>query len=254
MISIVSPAKSLDYSPISLPIETSMPRFPKQTLALVKQLKKLKSPDIQKLMGVSEKIADLNVQRFKTFSETYDESNSKAAAYAFNGDVYQGLEAETMSEKNILFAQDHIRILSGLYGLLRPLDLMQAYRLEMGTKFQNKKGKNLYEFWSDQIVDLINEDLSKTDSNVLVNLASKEYFKAVNTKKLKGTLVHVHFKEYRGDKLKIISFSAKRARGTMARYIIDHELQDLDALKGFNRDNYSFSEELSTDTDFLFVR
>lgn len=253
MIVLLSPAKTLDLEQNGRH-DFSSPRLMTQTKQLVRLLKKKSVQDLMDLMHVSEKIGTLNVDRYRDFKAPFTEENAKQSLFAFKGDVYVGLEAETLDEAGIAFAQDHIRILSGLYGILKPLDLMQAYRLEMGTKMENKKGKNLYEFWGDSITKLINQDLKETGSEWIVNLASNEYYKSVNVKKLKGKVLKVDFKEDRNGVFKIISFSAKKARGLMARYIIDYKIDKPEDLKGFTTENYAFNEDLSKEDHWVFTR
>ncbi|MGB1217643.1 MAG: peroxide stress protein YaaA [Saprospiraceae bacterium] len=253
MIVLLSPAKTLDESHAEYDFH-SVPRMLAQSEELVANLKTKGSEDIQKLMKVSAKIADLNVARFNEFSTPFSEENAKPSILMFKGDVYTGFDASTLDKKGLEFAQKHIRILSGLYGVLRPMDLMQSYRLEMGTRLENKKGKNLYEFWGKEITEKINEDLIDSEGETIINLASKEYFSSVKPKELKGELIHLNFKEERDGKFKIISFNAKKARGVMARYIVDHEITKPEALKAFNLDNYIFNDELSSEKEWIFTR
>ena len=205
-------------------------------------------------MGISDKLAELNRDRFLAFSTPFDLDNARAAAYFFAGDTYMGLDAESMTDNDMEFAQGHLGILSGLYGLLRPLDLIQPYRLEMGTRLQNPKGDDLYQFWGTKIAQAINLKLNESEEKVLINLASKEYFRSVDTKKIKAKIITPVFKEERNGKLKIISFNAKRARGMMARYIIDNRLLNPESIKSFCQDGYRFNAELSDDTNWVFTR
>lgn len=253
MLLILSPAKTLDFSKTDLKRFSEI-SFPKETKELAGILKKMKSADLAKLMDVSDKIATLNVERNQSFSPKFDFDNAKQAILAFKGDVYLGLQADDFDSEDFSFAHNHLRILSGLYGLLRPLDLIQPYRLEMGTHLLTKKGKNLYEFWGDKITKAANESLQATKDNILVNLASQEYFAAINPKKLKGKIIHIHFKEKRNDKLQIISFSAKKARGMMARYAIRNRITEVEDLKGFREEGYLFQDAISTETEWVFVR
>lgn len=253
MIVLLSPAKTLDYTPSPV-TKTSQPRFVAESLELVDILKKKSSTDIQKLMKVSEKIADLNVERYGQFEEQFTEANSKQALLAFKGGVYLGLNVECFDEADMAFAQGHVRILSGLYGLLKPLDLMQPYRLEMGTKLQNKKGKNLYEFWGDRITQLINEDLEAVEGQHIINLASNEYFSSVKPNSLKGQLYNIIFKEEKGGIFKIISFNAKKARGVMTKYIVQHRISNPTDLKKFTEEDYSFNESMSDEFTYVFTR
>lgn len=214
----------------------------------------LRPEDIRALMGVSENIAQLNHARFMNWSLPFNLDNAKQAILAFRGDVYTGLDADTLSTQGRGFAQQHLRILSGLYGLLRPLDLMQPYRLEMGLKFANSGGRNLYEFWGDTITCELNRDLKKSGSSVLLNLASNEYFRAIQPKALEAEVITPIFKDLKGGKYKIISFFAKKARGQMARFIIDGELNEVAALKKFNAGGYRYNAAESTATELVFTR
>jgi len=253
MISIISPAKTLD---MSVPVfqKTSNIRFPKETNSLKIQLKKFNPAALGKLMHISDKLAILNADRYKSFNKVFDESNSRCALLCFKGDVYLGLDAASLDSNQMDFAQDHLRILSGLYGLLRPLDMMQAYRLEMSTKLSFRKYKNLYEFWGNKITNLLKRDLDNSGSNVLINLASKEYFKAINTKKLKARIINIHFKEYKNEELKFISFNAKKARGFMSRFIIEHKITNPNDLIGFDTEGYYYEPSLSDEENWIFVR
>ncbi|MFK7899628.1 MAG: peroxide stress protein YaaA [Cyclobacteriaceae bacterium] len=253
MIAIVSPAKTLDFEQ-EVTFSHTETRFQKESLELIQELKKKSVEDIQKLMSVSENIAQLNVERYHNFSPTYSDSNSKQAAFAFKGDVYLGLEAENFTQKDCDFAQNHFRILSGLYGLLRPLDYIQPYRLEMGTKLPIKGGKNLYDFWGDEIVTQLEKDLADQGDNILINLASNEYFKAVKRKSLTAQLINVEFKDFKNDKYKVISFYAKRARGMMAKYIIKNQLSEVEQLQGFTEGGYTYDPQLSTESELIFKR
>jgi cytoplasmic iron level regulating protein YaaA (DUF328/UPF0246 family) len=253
MITLLSPAKTLDYSQDGKYGNTES-RLLDNSFKLVDVLKKKSSGKLQKLMNVSKNIADLNVERFQEFREEFTTENSKPAVLAFKGDVYLGLEADTFTKEEMDFAQDHLRILSGLYGLLRPLDLMQPYRLEMGTSLRTSRGKNLYEFWKNRITDLLNDDLANHENKTVVNLASNEYFKAINKKKLDGQLLSINFKEERDGDLKFISFNAKKARGFMAKFIVNHKLDNPNDLKGFDTEGYYFSQDHSSENDWLFIR
>lgn len=253
MIVLLSPAKTLDPTPSTVKKFTS-PRLLDKSEALVKTLKKKSVGDLQQLMSVSEKIAQLNVERYEAFATPFSLDNAKQAALLFKGDVYQAFKAETFDTKDLTFAQKYVRILSGLYGILRPLDLMQAYRLEMGTKLKNGKFKNLYEFWDQSITDIVNADLTKSKSKVVLNLASKEYFKSIQPKELIAPLVNVHFKELRGDKYKIIAFNAKKARGAMAHQIVKFRITKVEDLKDLDVNGYLYNEELSEAGELVFVK
>ena len=225
-----------------------------QSALLVEDARTLAPDDIKSLMGVSEAIASLNHERFMNWAPESTAANAKQAILAFKGDVYTGLEADTMGANDFEFAQAHLRILSGLYGLLRPLDMMQPYRLEMGLKFSNQRGKNLYEFWGERITDAINADLASAGTETLVNLASNEYFKAVKTKSLNADIITPQFKDLKNGQYKMISFFAKKARGVMARYMIDNQLTDAEQLKAFTGSGYYFSAEQSTGNNLVFLR
>ncbi len=253
MLTIISPAKTLDDSPKESSVHT-LPRLLPQTKALVGIMKKKKPGDLMSLMDISEKLAILNYQRYKQFSYDYTQENSNIAVYTFKGEVYLGLKAEQLSENEITYAQDHLRILSGLYGVLRPLDLMQEYRLEMGISLENKQGKNLYAFWGDKITKLLNDDLKQINSKYLINLASNEYFKAVVKKKLKATIIDINFLEDKNGKRTFVSFNAKKARGIMASYIIRNKCQSPDDLKQFSEEGYLFDIETSNAESFTFVK
>jgi cytoplasmic iron level regulating protein YaaA (DUF328/UPF0246 family) len=254
MLTVISPAKTLDFDTPPTTRKKTQPQFLERSAQLVDDARELDPQAIRALMGVSEKIADLNHQRFMNWGTPFTLDNAKQSVLAFKGDVYTGLEAETLSNDQLAFAQQHLAILSGLYGLLRPLDLMQPYRLEMGLKFANSGGKNLYEFWGDAITGAINKQLKKSGSPVLVNLASNEYFKAVQPRDVKADIVTPVFKDLKGGKYKVISFFAKKARGQMARYIIDNEINEPDALKKFRRDGYRYNAKESTARELVFTR
>ena len=253
MIILLSPAKSLDFTPVT-GVARTQPRFKSDTAELAEILKTKKEGDLKKLMSISDKLASLNVERFKAFENSYHKKNSKQAILAFTGDVYQGLDAPSFTEDQMSWAQEHVRVLSGFYGLLRPLDVMQPYRLEMGTKLKTQRGKDLYDFWGGKISEKINEDLKKIKSKVIINLASQEYFKAVDQKLLKGTVQDIDFREERDGKFKFISFSAKRARGFMTQYIVKHKIKDPEKIKGFDMEGYLFNEDLSKDGTWTFTR
>ncbi|MDH5353730.1 MAG: peroxide stress protein YaaA [Gammaproteobacteria bacterium] len=254
MLTVISPAKTLDFDTPPQTDKFTQPVHLEQSRQLIKRLRDFSASDLSSLMSVSDNIANLNVDRFKQWKTPFTPDNSRQALFTFKGDVYIGLDAFTMSQRNISFAQNHLRILSGLYGLLRPLDLMQAYRLEMGTRLDTDQGSNLYQFWDSQITTEINRELSTMKSPVLVNLASNEYFKSVKPKAITGDIVTPVFKEYHKGKYQIISFFAKKARGLMARYLIDNEITDIEAIKDFNLEGYAFDESLSQDQDWVFSR
>lgn len=254
MLSVISPAKTLDFdSPVST-ARATQPEFLERSEALIEDARRLDPADIQTLMGVSDNIAALNHQRFMDWHRPFDKDNARQAILAFKGDVYTGLEAQTMDATQFAYAQKHLRILSGLYGLLRPLDLMQAYRLEMGLKFANSGGKNLYEFWGESLTASLNKQLKKTGTPILLNLASNEYFKAVKPGALEGEVITPVFKDLKNGKYKIISFFAKKARGQMARYIIDKEINDVPALKKYRLGGYRYNAAESSARELVFTR
>lgn len=240
MLIVLSPAKSLDYKTAVKVKATTLPEFIPESAKLIAELKKLAPQDVAKLMGISDQLAALNVGRYRDWSKKFTEENSKPAIFAFDGDVYDGLDIKTLNAKAVDFAQDHIRILSGLYGALKPLDLMQPYRLEMGTSFKNARGKDLYAFWGNRVTESIKKVLEKQKKPVLLNLASEEYFKVLQPKELGCPVISPVFQDAKDGKYKIISFYAKRARGLMARYVVENRLTDPADLKGFNLDGYKF--------------
>ena len=254
MLTIISPAKKLDYSQ---PLEAqtfTQPLLLEHSEQLLKDLRQLSPEDICSLMGLSDKLGALNYERFQEWQTPFSIDNAKQAILAFKGDVYQGLDADNMSADELSWAQDNLRILSGLYGLLRPLDLMQPYRLEMGTKFSNQRGANLYQFWGDIITDQLNKLFPTSAKSVLVNLASNEYFKSVQPKNINAEIITPVFMDQKGDKYKIISFFAKRARGLMSAFIIKNKITDAEQLKTFNVDGYSFNSAMSEGNKWVFCR
>lgn len=249
MLLLISPAKSLNFEPTDYENHTQ-PAFLEETKELVNRLQEIDKEELQELMHISEKLATLNVERNHSFDFPFNRKNAKQAILAFDGDVYTGLDATSFSGEELTFAQQHIGILSGLYGLLRPLDLMQPYRLEMGTKMTIKEHKNLYEYWGDKITAQINA----SESKYVVNLASNEYFKSVNKKELEGTLIEVAFKEKKKGKYKIVAFYAKKARGLMCQYVVKNRLTTPEQMKAFDWDEYAFNEELSSPNSYVFTR
>jgi cytoplasmic iron level regulating protein YaaA (DUF328/UPF0246 family) len=253
MIAVISPAKTLDFE-TSSPESYSLPRFPKQTQELINVLRKKQPEDIQELMDVSEKIAHLNVDRYHKFSSKHTARNAKQCGYAFKGDVYLGLEAERFSEEDVAFAQSHLRILSGLYGLLRPLDRIQPYRLEMGTKLAFDDYNTLYNYWEDKIVKLLRRDLKAQGDDILINLASVEYFTAIDIIRRRANVIDIEFKDFKNGQYKIISFYAKKARGMMSRYIIENRINEVEHLKGFDFGGYYFDVKDSSENKLAFKR
>jgi cytoplasmic iron level regulating protein YaaA (DUF328/UPF0246 family) len=254
MLIFLSPAKSLDYKTPPQVATNTQPAFLKDSEVLIKQLRKLSPADIANLMDLSDPLALLNFNRYADWRLPFTPENAKQAVLAFDGDVYDGLAAKTLSAADLDFAQQHVRILSGLYGILKPLDLMQPYRLEMGTKFANKAGKDLYAFWGERLLDAINAELAKMPRAVAVNLASEEYFKAAVGRKINGLLIQPVFEDWKNGKYKIISFYAKRARGLMTRYAVLNRLDEPGGLKEFDYDGYAFAAEASDDKTWIFRR
>lgn len=254
MLMVISPAKDLDYTSPAPQFDCTKADLLPHAAELVDVCKTLTPADLSQLMEISDKLAGLNAARFGSWQLPFTADNAKAALFAFNGDVYQGLQAQTLSNASVHYAQQHLRILSGLYGVLRPLDLMQPYRLEMGTALKTPRGKDLYQFWGDIITATLNEQLEHLDAPFLLNLASQEYFKAVRVKGLTRPVVDVQFKDLKNGQYKIISFFAKRARGLMARYVIEQQVQSLDGLRQFNLDGYYFSAEQSSERSLVFLR
>jgi len=258
MIIVLSPAKSLDLTAPSTKVEPTLPEFLEQSKLLIKNLRNFSPLELSKLMSISDQLAVLNVGRYAQWALPFTPENAKQALLAFNGDVYEGLDAATLSPADLRFAQGHLRILSGLYGVLRPLDLMQAYRLEMGTKLNTPQGKDLYAFWGDRIGDALNTALLEVKAKVLVNLASEEYFKSVKTKKLGVPVIHPVFEDWsegKGEgKFKIVSFYAKRARGLMARFALTQRLKKAEGLKDFDAEGYAYTESASDASRWVFRR
>lgn len=253
MLTILSPSKTSDPSPIKIHQPTSA-IFTKETAQLIAILKKKSVADLMSLMTISEKLADQNYRRFQNFNLKMDDDFSKAAILTFNGEVYVGLDAGGLSQQDLDFAQQHVRILSGLYGSLRPLDLIREYRLEMGTRLATTKGTNLYQFWRDKITPSIHADLLRSGNNYLINLASDEYFKSLDQKTLKAVVIQIDFFDIKNGKRTFISFNAKKARGMMANYIIKNRINEPSALTKFDMDGYILDSNSSTDSHFTFVR
>jgi cytoplasmic iron level regulating protein YaaA (DUF328/UPF0246 family) len=254
MLFLLSPAKSLDYdTPLTGQPHTA-PLFVSHSKELIAVLRTQSPPQIAELMDLSDKLSALNVARYQAWSSRATQKNARQAALAFNGDVYDGLDAKTLDADNLAWAQNHLCILSGLYGVLRPLDLMQPYRLEMGTRLPTPRGKDLYQFWGPHIAQYLNKRLRADRSPVVINLASQEYFRAVDIKALKARVVECVFQEGKGGQYKVISFFAKRARGLMARYAIEHQLVLPDQLRAFDRDGYAWAAAASTPERLVFRR
>ncbi len=254
MLIVISPAKTLDFETEHSTEKHSQPALVSQSERLIDVLTTLSPADIEKLMKISPKLSELNVARYHEWELPFSLKNAKQAVHAFKGDVYTGLDAESLNESDLQYSQDHLRILSGLYGVLRPLDLMQPYRLEMGIRLENPNGKNLYEFWGDLITQTLNEQLNAIDSNVLINLASNEYFKSVKHKKLEADVVTPVFKDWKNGQYKMISFFAKKARGLMTAWVIKNRIESVDELANFNVDGYQFSENDSDLLNPVFLR
>ena len=254
MLIVVSPAKTLDYDTPAKTKTHTLPDFLQDSKKLIKQLRDFSPQDISELMNVSSNIAELNFDRYKSWTANFTEKNSKQAVLAFKGDVYTGLDAETFSAKDFKFAQQHLRVLSGLYGLLRPLDLMKPYRLEMGTRLSNPRGKNLYEFWGSEITQALNSQLKKIKSEYLINLASNEYFKSVKPKELNGEIITPAFKDYKAGQYKMFGVYAKKARGSLSRFIIQNQLTDPEDIKAFDVDGYKYNKTLSKNNTWVFSR
>ena len=254
MLLVISPAKSLDFKTPPQVATHSQPRFLDHSAELIEKLRTLSPADIADLMSLSDQLAVLNFNRYAEWAPPFTPDNAKQAVLAFDGDVYDGLSARTMGADDLAFAQEHLRILSGLYGVLKPLDLIQPYRLEMGTKLANARGKDLYAFWGERLVASINAELAAQPRPVLVNLASEEYFKALPARKIQGTVIQPVFEDWKGGRYKIISFYAKRARGLMSRYAIMNRLRDPEDLRAFASDGYAFAPEVSDDTTWVFRR
>ncbi|MBL4821921.1 MAG: peroxide stress protein YaaA [Colwellia sp.] len=254
MLLVVSPAKKLDFESPLATTKTSQASLLAHSEVLIDRCLKLSPDQIASLMKLSDKLAGLNAARFGEWSLPFTAQNARQAVLAFNGDVYSGLDANSFSDDDFNFAQQHFRILSGLYGLLKPLDLMQAYRLEMGTKLDNVRGANLYQFWGDIITNELNQALAEQGDDLLINLASNEYFKAVKQKSLKATIITPQFKDWKNGQYKMISFYAKKARGLMARYIIQNKITNVEQVKNFDLAGYQFSSDFSQGNELVFTR
>lgn len=254
MLTLLSPAKSMDFSPIPEGLATTEPRFEKEIEVLMKRCKRLSVRSLRELMDLSEPLAQLNRERFQAMRLPFTPVNAKPCLFAFQGDVYKRLDAASLSKSDLDWSQDHLRILSGLYGLLRPLDLIQPYRLEMGTRLSNTRGKNLYEFWGDRLVDALNAEHLERPTAAVLNLASNEYVKAVPRKRLEPPMVTAVFQEIRDGRPRTIGFSAKKARGMMARFVVRNRIEEPDALKDFDEEGYGFRTDLSDADRLIFTR
>lgn len=254
MLSVISPAKNLELEQSLPSLKTSQPQLLDQAQELVEQLQRMAPHELSSLMHISDKLGQLNFDRYQAWQRPFTKKNARPALLTFAGDVYQGLDAQSFDSEDFSFAQQHLRILSGLYGVLRPLDLMQAYRLEMGTKLANKRGKDLYQFWNNDITDLLNKQLKKLGSKTLINLASNEYFKSVDSKVLNAEIIEPVFKDWKNGQYKIISFFAKKARGLMSAYIIKNRLTNAEQLKAFDWGGYSFNNAMSDAKRWVFTR
>ena len=254
MITVLSPSKKLNFKHQDAVSLFTQCDFIESAQELVNKAKNLTSQDLKDLMKISDSLADLNKDRFNSWSLPFNKENAKQAILAFDGGVYSGLEAETFNQQDLDFAQEHLRILSGLYGVLKPLDLIQPYRLEMGTKFQNKKGKNLYDFWSYDVKNNLNKKNKSHDNKTILNCSSNEYFNVIDKKLLDGNVLNTVFKEYRDGELKFISFNAKKARGLLAKFVINNKITRNKDLKDFDLENYKFDLSLSDKSTFVFTR
>ena len=254
MLIVISPAKSLDFVSPTKSKKFTQPDFLEHSNSLIKRLRELSPDDLSELMNISANLGELNYQRYSNWNTPFTLDNARQAIFAFKGDVYLGLRVEDYGTRDLTFAQKHLRILSGLYGALRPLDLIQPYRLEMGVKFKNDRGKNLYEFWENRPTDALNQSLDQLKNKTLINLASNEYFRSVNTKRLDARIVTPVFRDYKNGNYKIISFFAKKARGLMASYIIKNRLTRVGDLKSFSLEGYRYSKADSCSDQLVFLR
>lgn len=254
MLTLLSPAKKLNMDPVETGVPVTQPRLAEDTIELATVAKTQSAADLKRLMHISDKLADMNFERFQAFQLDNRSNSAKPAGLAFDGDVYWGLEADSLSDDALAYAQDHLRILSGLYGVLRPMDAIQPYRLEMGTKMKNGRGKSLYDFWGSRIAERLNDDLAGHADTTVVNLASNEYFKAVDTDALGRTVIGAKFLNVKDGKSRSLMYYAKHARGSMARWIMENRVDRADGLKDFNADGYSLDAKASTDTELVFTR
>ncbi|WP_114417567.1 peroxide stress protein YaaA [Marinospirillum perlucidum] len=254
MLSLLSPAKSLDLETPATTSSYTQPDFLEPAAQLIDVLRPLAPQELSELMKISDKLASLNAARYQEWQPPFTPDNAKQAAMAFTGDVYTGLDASSLDQEALDFGQKHLRILSGLYGLLRPLDLIQAYRLEMGTKLKNPAGPDLYAFWKETLTERLNAELAEQEQPWIINLASQEYFKALDKKKLQAEVITPVFKDWKNGQYKIISFFAKKARGLMARYQLDNRIDQPEGLKGFDKEGYAYNSSLSEGNSWVFTR
>ena len=254
MLITLSPSKGQDFELAAPTNAFTIPQQLKDSEKLIKQLRKLSVEEIKKMMSLSDNLAELNFQRYKDFGLPFNQQNAKQAIFAFKGDVYSGINTSSMTQQDFEYAQNHVRILSGLYGYLRPLDLIQPYRLEMKTKLENSKGADLYQFWGESITNFLNDEFKTHSQKVLVNLASNEYWKSVQPKKINAKVINVAFKEVKDGKARIIAIFAKKARGMMTDFIVRNRVETVDGLKDFNYENYKFDASASNENSFVFTR
>ncbi|MCB2182326.1 MAG: peroxide stress protein YaaA [Desulfobulbaceae bacterium] len=253
MLLILSPSKTQDFECRQYE-DYSLPALLDESRSLIDRLKELTQDELSTLMKISEKLSSLNRQRYQNFALPFTQENARQAIFAFKGDVYNGIDSDNYTDEDLQFCQGHVRILSGLYGILKPLDLIQPYRLEMGTKLVSDRGKNLYEFWGNKVTDLLNNDFAGEAGPVLVNLASNEYYKAIQPKRLQAEIITIAFKENKNSQYKVIGLFAKRARGLMTDYVIKNKISEVEKLKSFNKKGYTFREELSSSKEWVFCR
>ncbi len=254
MLSILSPAKTMKFDYHNSVVQATEPKFKKEALTLVKELKNLSKPELMELMSISENLADLNLDRFQSFSASTQSEKAAPALFAYRGDVYQGLDVQSMKDDDLKNANNHLRILTGLYGLLRPSDLIEAYRLEMGISLSQGSNDDLYEFWGDKLTVALQQAMEETGSKYLINLASKEYSRAIDKEKFRDRWYEVDFKEMRNGKLRFITFNAKKARGQMARHIIENQIKDIEGLYSFTGGGYLYDSKGSKPHHLLFVK
>jgi uncharacterized protein len=254
MLAIISPAKTLDFESKLTTRKGTTPEFVAESDQLIGRLRQYEPAALTKLMKISDNLAELNHRRYHEWTPEFSPGTARPAALAFKGDVYLGLQAQELSERDLTWAQKHLRILSGLHGVLKPLDRIHPYRLEMGTPLCTEKGKNLYDFWGDKVTQALNEDLAELSNPLLVNLASQEYFNVIDPNAINAEVINIHFKEEKDGKLKFLSFYAKKARGLMARYMIDKRVKTQKALKAFDYEGYAYNETLSSSHDWVFTR